>query len=94
MDVLSDDAVTDALADLDGWEHDVDALTKTFEFDGFGAAIDFMSAAAPQIEERDHHPEWTNVYSRVDVRLSSHDVGGVTERDLRLARALDDLAAD
>ena len=92
MDVLSDEEVTDALAELDGWEHDVDALTKTFEFDGFGAAIDFIAAAAPRIDELDHHPEWTNVYSRVDVRLSSHDVGGVTDRDLQLARVLNEIA--
>lgn len=94
MDVLSDEAVTEALAGLgDGWEHDTNALTKTFEFAGFGAAIDFMAAAAPRIDELDHHPEWTNVYARVDVRLTSHDVGGVTERDLTVARLLDELAA-
>lgn len=75
-----------------GWERDGDALTKRFEFDDFSAAIDFIRTAAPKIDELDHHPEWTNVYNRVDVRLTSHDVGDVTERDVRLAAILDELA--
>ena len=86
---LSDDDITAALGALDGWEHDGDALAKTFEFADFPAAIDFMGRAAERIDELDHHPEWTNVYNRVEVRLSSHDVGGISERDLRLARLLD-----
>ena len=59
----------------------------------FGAAIAFIGRAAGPIDEMDHHPEWTNVYNRVDIRLSSHDVGGVTDRDVQLARVLERLAA-
>lgn len=77
------------MATLDGWDVSDEALTKTYEFDDFRAAIDFMSRAAERIDELDHHPEWTNVYNRVDVRLQSHDVGRVTERDERLAEVLD-----
>jgi 4a-hydroxytetrahydrobiopterin dehydratase len=90
--ILSPDDIDAALAELDGWDSDGDALTKTFEFADFGAAMDFMARCAPEIDSLDHHPEWTNVYNRVDVRLSSHDVGGVTDRDVRLARVLDGLA--
>jgi len=57
----------------------------------FTAAIDFMAAARPLIDELNHHPEWTNVYNRIDVRLNSHDVGGVTHRDFKLAGLLDEL---
>jgi 4a-hydroxytetrahydrobiopterin dehydratase len=89
---LSTEEIDAALADLDGWENSGDSISKTFEFADFPAAIAFMSRAAAEIDRLDHHPEWTNVYNRVDVRLSSHDAGGVTDRDLRLARVLDDLA--
>lgn len=92
MGGLSNDEIATALADLSGWTYDGDALVKTFEFDDFAGAIDFMSRVRPEIDALDHHPEWSNVYNRVDVRLNSHDVGGVTDRDLRLARLLDGAA--
>ena len=92
MGGMSTDEIAEALEGFTGWAYDGDALIKTFTFDDFAAAIGFMAAARPSIDELNHHPEWTNVYNRVDVRLNSHDVGGVTERDLRLARLLDDLA--
>jgi 4a-hydroxytetrahydrobiopterin dehydratase len=86
---MAPDDIEQALTGLDGWSYDGEALIKTYEFADFAAAIDFMAAARPGIDELNHHPEWTNVYNRVDVRLSSHDVGGVTKRDLQLARLLD-----
>jgi len=92
MGGMSTDEITQALEGLTGWAYDGDALTKTFTFDDFAAAIDFLAAARPRIDELNHHPEWTNVYNRVDVRLNSHDVGGVTDRDLQLARLLDEIA--
>lgn len=76
----------------EGWTEDGDAITKRFEFADFAAAIAFMKRAAGPIDEMNHHPEWTNVYNRVDVRLTSHDTGAVTDRDLRLAGVLDELA--
>jgi 4a-hydroxytetrahydrobiopterin dehydratase len=76
----------------EGWTEDGDAITKTFEFADFAAAIAFMNRAAGPIDEMNHHPEWTNVYNRVEVRLTSHDTGAVTDRDIRLAGVLDDLA--
>jgi len=92
MGGMSTDEITQALEGFTGWAYDGDALTKTFTFDDFAAAIDFLAAARPRIDELNHHPEWTNVYNRVDVRLNSHDVGGVTDRDLQLARLLDEIA--
>ncbi len=93
MSIFSDDDVTTALEGLPGWAADGDAITKTYEFADFRAALDFMNRAAGPIEEADHHPEWTNVYNRVEVRLSSHDVGGVTDRDAKLAVVLERVAA-
>ena len=93
MGGMSTDEIARALEGFAGWAYDGDALIKTFTFDDFAAAIDFMAAARPRIDELNHHPEWTNVYNRVDVRLNSHDVGGITDRDLKLARLLDELSA-
>ena len=92
MGGMSADEIAQALEAFTDWAYDGDALTKTFTFDDFATAIDFMAAARPPIDELNHHPEWTNVYNRVDVRLNSHDVGGVTDRDLQLARLLDEIA--
>jgi 4a-hydroxytetrahydrobiopterin dehydratase len=93
MGGMSTDEIAQALEGFTGWAYDGDALIKTFTFDGFAAAIEFMATAAPSIDELNHHPEWTNVYNRVDVRLNSHDVGGVTDRDFKLASLLDELAS-
>lgn len=93
MSTFTDDEITTALEGLPGWSHDGDAITKTYEFADFRAALDYMFRAAGPIEEMDHHPEWTNVYNKVEVRLSSHDVGGVTDRDAKLAVVLERVAA-
>ena len=69
-----------------------DAITKSFEFSNFVEAFGFMTRAALWAEKWNHHPEWFNVYKTVDVTLSSHDSGGLTERDIKLARKLDALA--
>jgi 4a-hydroxytetrahydrobiopterin dehydratase len=92
---LSADARKAGLAKLQGWSElkDRDALTKTFVFSGFNAAFGFMTRVALIAEKLDHHPEWFNVYKKVDVTLSTHDAGGVTELDVRLAQAMDKIAA-
>jgi 4a-hydroxytetrahydrobiopterin dehydratase len=92
--LLTPAEIESRLHELDGWTYDGSALLKRFVFADFAAAIDFMAAARPAIDESNHHPEWTNVYNRVDVRLNSHDVGGVTGRDFRLARLLDSTYAE
>lgn len=84
-----------ALAELSGW-HAVearDAIAKTFAFQDFNAAFGFMARVAMMAERMDHHPEWTNVYNRVSVALTTHSAGGVTERDVALARFMDAAAA-
>ena len=94
MSTFTDAQIEEALESLPGWSQEGEAIVRTYEFADFAAAIDFMAAARPAIDELDHHPEWTNVYNRVDVRLNSHDVGGVTERDFQLARFLDGAYAE
>lgn len=84
-----------ALARLDGWSAAAgrDALTKSYRFKDFADAFGFMSRVALTAEQLDHHPEWTNVYNRVDVLLTTHSADGVTELDVTLATAMDEAAA-
>ena len=91
---LTGEARTRALADLDGWSEveGRDAIARTFRFDTFNAAFGFMTRVALKADRMDHHPEWFNVYNRVDVTLATHDAGGVTERDIALARFMDAIA--
>ncbi|MEY3082157.1 MAG: hypothetical protein RJA94_2142 [Pseudomonadota bacterium] len=83
-----------ALHELHGWAEAKgrDAITKTYQFKSFSQAWGFMSRVALYAEKEDHHPEWTNVYGRVDVTLSTHTAGGVTEKDVALARKMEALA--
>jgi len=91
---LSGDARAEALQGLDGWAEvdGRDAIHKTFQFKTFNQAFGFMSRAALKAEKMDHHPEWFNVYNRVDVTLATHDAGGVTEKDIALAAFMDKAA--
>lgn len=91
MATFTEQEIQEKLAGLDGWSTDGNEITKSFEFDDFNGAMKFMVSAAPSIDALNHHPEWTNVYNRVEVHLSSHDVGGVTARDFELATILDGL---
>ncbi len=83
-----------ALAGLDGWQTaaDRDAITRSFAFKNFVEAWGFMTQVAMEAEKADHHPEWSNVYNRVEILLSTHDAGGLTERDIALAKAIDRIA--
>jgi 4a-hydroxytetrahydrobiopterin dehydratase len=92
---LTGPARAQALATLDGWAEvpGRDAIAKKFTFKDFNAAFGFMTRAALVAEKMDHHPEWFNVYRTVDVTLSTHDAGGVTELDVRLASEMNRLAA-
>lgn len=79
---------------MNDWKEENQALEKTYVFDSFEDAIQFMVIAAPEISVLDHHPTWTNTYNRLHVRLTTHDSGNqVTEKDWALARILDDLFA-
>ena len=91
---LTGEARTAALTGLSGWAEveGRDAIAKTFTFKDFNAAFGFMSRAALMAEKLDHHPEWFNVWNRVDVTLATHSAGGVTDLDIRLAGFMDRIA--
>jgi 4a-hydroxytetrahydrobiopterin dehydratase len=92
---LSADARKTALAKLAGWSdaQGREAIAKKFIFKDFNEAFGFMTRAALIAEKLDHHPEWFNVYKTVEVTLSTHDAGGVTELDIKLAEAMNRLAS-
>jgi 4a-hydroxytetrahydrobiopterin dehydratase len=92
-DKLDHTVVEARLMDLPGWELRDAKLHREFRFDDFVHAFGFMSAAALLAEKMNHHPEWSNVYNRVTVDLTTHDAGGITELDFRLASGMSDLAA-
>jgi 4a-hydroxytetrahydrobiopterin dehydratase len=91
---LPPEARAAALARVPAWRpaEDRDAIRRTFKFADFSAAFGFMTRAALAAEKLDHHPEWFNVWNRVDVTLSTHDAGGLTTRDIALAEAMDRIA--
>jgi 4a-hydroxytetrahydrobiopterin dehydratase len=92
---LTGPARTTALAKLGGWSESPgrDAITKKFVFKDFNTAFGFMTRAALVAEKLDHHPEWFNVYKTVEVTLSTHDAGGLTDLDVMLAEAMNRIAA-
>ena len=93
---LDDAERAEHLAELEamGWTHDADrdAITKEYQFKSFIQAFAFMSGAALHAEKLNHHPEWSNVYNRVTVTLTTHDAGGLTDLDVTLAKKMDALA--
>ena len=94
MPKLEGEARKVALAELKDWREvpGRDAIAKKFTFKDFNEAFGFMTRVALVAEKMDHHPEWSNVYKTVDVTLSTHDAGGVTEKDVALAKAMDRFA--
>ena len=95
VDRLAGAARSEALAGLSGWREveGRDAITKTFSFKSFNQAFAFMTRVALMAEKLNHHPEWFNVYNRVEVTMATHDAGGVTELDIKLASFMDRAAA-
>ena len=93
--LLTADEIQSLLADCPDWtlSEDGKAMDKTFRFSNFNAAFGWMTRAAIKAEQLDHHPEWFNVYNRVEVRLTTHDQNGVKELDAKLAKAMDQMAA-
>ena len=94
MAKLTGDARQKALMELKGWREvsGRDAIARKFTFKDFNEAFGFMTRAALIAEKMDHHPEWFNVYKTVEVTLATHDAGGVTDKDIALAKAMDALA--
>ena len=93
MDRLDTAAIDRELSTLDGWRREDDALVRELRFDGFRDAIAFIDRVADVADAADHHPELHNVYATVTVRLTTHDVGGITTADVDLARAIDGVVA-
>ena len=95
MTILSDEARSEALAGLDGWTFDAtrNGIAKGFAFADFAAAFAFMTRVALEAEKADHHPEWSNVWNRVDILLSTHSDGGVTAKDIALAGKIEAILA-
>ena len=94
MKRLDDAAISAALDTLPGWQRDGDQLRRDFSFADFNAAWGFMSRVALCAEAMNHHPEWSNVYNSVSIGLSTHDAGGLTELDLKLAEAINRCAGE
>ena len=92
MSRMSPRDVTERLSNLTAWRYSPErggVLRREFVFDDFAAAFSFMTEIAHEAEARRHHPEWSNVYNRVHVALTTHDVGGLSVKDFELARAMD-----
>jgi 4a-hydroxytetrahydrobiopterin dehydratase len=91
---LDDTARVFALNDLPRWEYDSEAqgIRRRFTFTDFAEAFAFMTRVAIVAEKADHHPEWSNVYNRVEILLTTHDAGGLSERDISLAKTVDGFA--
>lgn len=94
MTLLDPAAVDAALAGLDDWRREGDALVRDLRFPSFMAAIRFIVRVADLAEAADHHPELSNVYWNVGIRLTTHDAGGITDCDVALARAIDGVVAE
>ena len=92
VEKLSGPLLKELLATLDGWAKvkDREAIYKQFVFSDFNSAFGWMARIALAAEKMDHHPEWFNVYNRVDVTLATHDVKGLSERDIKLAKIMDE----
>jgi 4a-hydroxytetrahydrobiopterin dehydratase len=90
---LTDDEIAAALEGLPDWTPDAQrtGIVRSFRFGDFVEAFGFMTKVAMLAEKADHHPEWSNVYNRVEIRLSTHDCGGLSKRDMALAARIDAL---
>ncbi len=93
---LTDTEISKALSELTGWSRseDRDAISRSFKFKDFNEAFGFMCRAALMAEKMDHHPEWFNVYNKVEVTLATHDVDGLSELDIKFAGFMNKLAGD
>jgi 4a-hydroxytetrahydrobiopterin dehydratase len=88
---MTEQEINQKLKTLEGWIFNKNALEKSYAFKNFVEAFAFMTQVAFYAEKMNHHPDWKNVYNRVDIRLNTHDAGGVTEKDFELASKIDNL---
>ncbi len=88
---LSESEIQEKLKNIDGWEYSDNAIHTTFEFKDFKDAFSVMTRIAFEAELQEHHPDWSNVYNKLQISLSTHDAGGVTENDFQLAKTIEDI---
>lgn len=91
MSKLDEGEIQNRLQELEGWEYKEDAIHTSFEFENFKEAFSVMVRIAFEAEAQQHHPEWRNVYNELTISLSTHDAGGVTEKDFKLARTIEEI---
>ena len=91
MKKLSEKEINDKLKDFEGWEFHDDSLQTKFEFEDFKETFSIMTRIAFEAEAQQHHPEWTNVYNTLSISLSTHDAGGVTEKDFKMVEAIENI---
>lgn len=91
MKVLNKEQVEAALSNLEGWSFNENGIVKNFVFEDFKEALSVMMGVGIIAEEMNHHPEWFNVYNKLDIRLSTHDAGGVTQKDVDMAQNIEGL---
>ncbi|MFV8225906.1 4a-hydroxytetrahydrobiopterin dehydratase [Christiangramia aquimixticola] len=91
MQKLSEQEIENKLKDLDGWTYAKKAIHTSFQFENFKEAFTVMTRIAFEAEAQQHHPNWGNVYNQLEISLSTHDADGVTEKDFKLARTIEDI---
>lgn len=91
MEIMDQYEINRRLDDLEGWEYKDDAIHTSFQFENFKECFSVMVRIAFEAEAQQHHPNWTNVYSELQISLSTHDAGGVTEKDFKLARSIENI---
>ncbi|WP_299156956.1 4a-hydroxytetrahydrobiopterin dehydratase [uncultured Christiangramia sp.] len=91
MKKLSDTEIDDQLKNLDGWTYAKGAIHTSFELENFKEAFTVMTRIAFEAEAQEHHPNWGNVYNQLEISLSTHDANGVTEKDFKLARTIEEI---
>lgn len=93
MSKLTENKIKEMLKDFDGWEYSDNALHTTIEFSDFKDCFAVMTRIAFEAEKLNHHPDWSNVYNKLSITLTTHDAGGLTEKDFQLAQIIDDLVS-
>ncbi|WP_299434937.1 4a-hydroxytetrahydrobiopterin dehydratase [uncultured Maribacter sp.] len=91
MQKLTDAQIEENLKKLDGWEYINGAIETTFEFKDFKDAFSVMTRIAFECEKQNHHPDWTNVYNKLNIRLNTHDADGITDNDIKLAHTIEEI---
>ncbi|NNE78273.1 MAG: 4a-hydroxytetrahydrobiopterin dehydratase [Pricia sp.] len=91
MKKMTEQEIEKRLAELDGWDYVQGAIETSFEFKNFKEAFSVMTRIAFECEEQNHHPDWSNVYNSLNIKLSTHDADGVTEKDFKLAHTIEEI---